>query len=494
MRSAWAARLIRLVEWACIFAGFQAMLFFVTFWFDPDHPRHWLLFGPLSFAVLWLFYETGLAWAYQLAVKVPDHRPPTPGRTVDVFTTAAPGEPLEMFERSLPALRDMRYPHKTHLLDGTGDPAFRALAERLGIVWIDCGGIGGAKAGKVNHALSQTSGEIVLILDPDHVAQPEFLDRVLGHFDDPEVGFVQVVQGYHNQGASWVARAAAEQTYGFYGPVQMGLNGLGAAIAIGANCTFRRAALESIGGHAVHLAEDLVTSIRLHAAGWRSVYVPEILARGLVPEDIGAYLSQQIKWACGALQALRFEIPKAWWHLRGWQKLTYPINALWYLNGLASTLILLMPPFFLLSGRWAVSMRLRDLMLHLAPFLVMFLLIHLLLQRRLRHRSEWGLQWRGSLLKLGTWHVYLLAFFNTLLGRGVPYIPTSKTRSRAGALRQVWPTVLVAVLGPVAAVVALQGPLAHFWGTHMMAGFAVANTLLLSPTLAAALPMRRDAS
>ena len=39
------------------------------------------------------------------------------------------------------------------------------------------------------------------------------------------------------------ARAAAEQTYAFYGPIMQGMSGTGTAVAIGANCTFRRKAL-----------------------------------------------------------------------------------------------------------------------------------------------------------------------------------------------------------------------------------------------------------
>jgi hypothetical protein len=34
----------------------------------------------------------------------------------------------------------------------------------------------------------------------------------------------------------------------------------------------RRKALESAGGHGIGLAEDLITSIRIHAAGWKSIY------------------------------------------------------------------------------------------------------------------------------------------------------------------------------------------------------------------------------
>ncbi len=113
---------------------------------------------------------------------------------------------------------------------------------------------------------------------------------------------MQVSQGYYNQYRSFTARAAAEQTYTFYGPTQMGMNGYNCSVAIGANCTFRRKALESAGGHGIGLAEDLVTSIRIHAAGWKSVYHPVMVARGLVPEDFGSFCKQQLKWARGYMK------------------------------------------------------------------------------------------------------------------------------------------------------------------------------------------------
>jgi cellulose synthase (UDP-forming) len=221
---------------------------------------------------------------------------------VALFTTSSPGEPLAMFEQTLAACARIRYPHTTYLLDDTRDPRFRQCAERHGAVWLELAGLPGAKAGKINGALARTGEDFILVLDPDHIPFPEFLDRVLGQFDDGQVGFVQVSQAYYNQPRSFVARAAAEQTDAFYGPVQMGLHGIGSAVAIGANCTFRRRALESIGGHGIGLAEDLVTSIRLHAAGWRSVYVPEVVSRGLVPEDLGSFYKQQLKWARGVYE------------------------------------------------------------------------------------------------------------------------------------------------------------------------------------------------
>jgi cellulose synthase (UDP-forming) len=88
-------------------------------------------------------------------------------------------------------------------------------------------GLPGAKAGRSIVALELTDEEFVLVLDPDHLPFPEFLNRVLGHFNDARVGFVQVSQAYYNQTRSFTAAGAADQTYAFYGPVLMGLYGHG---------------------------------------------------------------------------------------------------------------------------------------------------------------------------------------------------------------------------------------------------------------------------
>jgi cellulose synthase (UDP-forming) len=80
--------------------------------------------------------------------------------------------------------------------------------------------------------------------------------------------------------------------------------GCDAAPVWGSHCTFRRTALDEIGGHGIGLAEDLQTSITLHAAGWHSVFVPALKARGLVPSDFNALTKQQFKWARGVFEVL----------------------------------------------------------------------------------------------------------------------------------------------------------------------------------------------
>ena len=414
-----------------LFLGVQSVVYFGLWWFRAEHVNNLTLFVLLSFATWYGIFRIMVGWYNIFHLDQPDPLPPPAGLRVAVFTTSAPGEPYEMFVRTLAALRDVRYPHTTYLLDDTRDPRMRALAEEMGAVHLELLDLPGAKAGKINAALQQTSEELILVLDPDHVPFPDFLDRVLGYFDDQEVGFVQVAQAYGNARESFVARAAAEQTFAFYGPIMQGMHGTGTAVAIGANCTFRRSALESIGGHGIGLAEDLVTSIRLHARGWKSVYVPEVLSRGLVPSDLESYLRQQLKWSRGVYDVLFHEYPRAFRGLTVYQKISYFMIGTYYLVGVTSLIFLSVPLIYLFTGRQPAFFHISEYVAHALPVGLFGVLVYLFSQRWLADRPrERGLHWRGTLLKIGTWSIYLKGLALALLGIAVPYIPTAKERRR----------------------------------------------------------------
>src|SRR6185437_10538769 len=91
----------------------------------------------------------------------------------------------------------------------------------------------------------------------------------------------------------------------FFGPIARGKDALGAMFCAGTNVVFRRSALMAAGGFPEKsLTEDFQLSITLHELGWRSAYVPEVLALGLGPEDMASYVSQQLRWSRGCLAAL----------------------------------------------------------------------------------------------------------------------------------------------------------------------------------------------
>ena len=417
----------RFVLLMLVISGMISIVIFAEWWFRGKH-----IASVWFFILLSLFFWYGISrliliWINYLRIRKPEHVPAPQGLSVAIFTTSSPGEPLEMFEKTLDACRRITYPHTTYLLDDTQDPAFREVAERHGAVWLELVGLPGAKAGKINRALRLTKEDFILILDPDHIPFPNFLDHTLGYFQDEKVGFVQVSQAYYNQYRSFTARGAAEQTYTFYGPTQMGLFGMHSAVAIGANCTFRRKALESIGGHGIGLAEDLITSIRLHAAGWKSIYNPVIVSRGLVPEDFGSFCKQQMKWSRGVFEVAFVEVPKLIRKLSFWQKLAYLTIGTYYLVGTTYLFFTLIPFLFFLTGILPASMSFSEFLIHGSFVAVLSVLIYLFVQKWMCHpQVERGLHWRGMILKFASWPVFFLGFLLAVVNAEIPYIPTAK--------------------------------------------------------------------
>lgn len=429
-------------------AGLGSVANLAEWWFRGEHVGNIYLFSVLSFFFWYGILRIILIWVNYLRIKKPVSVPnPKEHLSVAVFTTSAPGEPISMFEPTFQALNNLNYPHKTYLLDSTEDPAFKALAEKYGVTWFDLSNLPGAKAGKVNEALRRTSEDFILILDPDHIVFPNFLDQTLGFFEDKSVGFVQVSQGYYNMYRSFTAKGAAEQTYTFYGATQMGLYGYGGAVAIGANCTFRRAALESIGGHAMGLAEDLQTSIRIHSKGWKSVYNPVIVSRGLVPEDYSSFSKQQLKWARGVFELLFDEIPYLLKNLKFWQKVSYLSIGTYYLFGSITGFFLLIPYIYFLTNIIPGKMNFADFLLKGSVFLVIASLIYFYAQKFLvDRRNESGFHWRGMILKYSSWPIFLYAFILTLRQKKIPYLPTSKTAIKGFMNPFVMPLVIYNIL------------------------------------------------
>jgi cellulose synthase (UDP-forming) len=445
----------RIILGVVIFFGLQSVVLFAWWWFRAEHVSNTLFFVLLSAAVWYGVFRIVVGWYNVFHIAQPTRKHAPDGLNVAIFTTSSPGEPYEMFVRTLAAARAIEYPHTTYLLDDTRDPRFAELARDMGAVHLELVGFPGAKAGKINAALARTSEDFILVLDPDHIPFPNFFEPVLGHFDDERVGFVQVAQAYYNQPRSFVARAAAEQTYAFYGPILQGMHGTGTAVAIGANCTFRRRALESIGGHGIGLAEDLVTAIRLHAAGWKSVYVPEIVARGLVPEDLGSFVKQQLKWARGVFDVLFKEYPRAFRRLTAHQKLSYLMIGTYYLVGLTTPIYLLIPAVYLWTGVQPAAMFLSEYLRHALPVGLFGCILYLYAQRWLCDPPrERGWHWRGMLLKVGCWSVYLHGLVLALLGVAVPYIPTAKSRQRGNFWRMA-AVPLIVILASIATLAAV---------------------------------------
>src|SRR5688500_5055658 len=147
----------RIVLSALTGIGVASLLRLANWWFRPEHVGVPLLFGVLSLAFWYGIVRIALGWVNYSAIARPGHVPAPADMRVAIFTTSSPGEPLEMFERTLAACAAVRYPHTTYLLDDTRDPRFAELARRCGATPLELIGLPGAKAGKINRALELTS-------------------------------------------------------------------------------------------------------------------------------------------------------------------------------------------------------------------------------------------------------------------------------------------------------------------------------------------------
>jgi cellulose synthase (UDP-forming) len=471
-----------------IVVGLLFVVGFMWVYFDPQNRGDTNLFTLLTISVLFKLLRVLHEWYHYWWVKPVVPRQATRTWTVDVLTTYCPGEPRDMVVNTLNAIQRITYPHTTYLCDEADDPYLRQVCAVLGVIHVTRTGKTDAKAGNINHALRQATGEVCLIIDPDHVPVPDFLDHVLPHFENPAVGFVQCVQGYYNRKESVVAFGASEQTYSFYGPMMTAMGNYGTAQAIGANCTFRRAALDSIGGHANGLSEDMHTAMRLHAGGWQSVYVPLPLSFGLVPATLSAYYKQQLKWARGTFELLVTTYPRLFRKLTGRQRLHYGTLPLYYLLGSIQLIDLLIPILSLLTMRLPLQLDLLLFATVYTPLLLTSLLIRQYAQRWLVERHEAGFHLVGGILASGTWWVYVLGLVYTVFRVRVPYIPTPKDDRPRNHFWLVLPTLLMSLI-----TVGAIGYSIYWYGRfalnniffQMMIGFGLLNVFIMGLTVLA---------
>lgn len=171
-----------------------------------------------------------------------------------------------------------------------------------------------AKAGNINTALPKTTGDLVLILDCDHIPSRSFLQNVVGFFRNPKVALVQTPHWFYNPDPFERNLLTGGQipvgNELFYKVLQKGNDYWNAAFFCGSAAVIRRDYLLSIGGIATEtVTEDCHTSLRLHSLGYETIYYDKIMVAGLAPEKFSAYVGQQVRWARGMAQILRLENP-----------------------------------------------------------------------------------------------------------------------------------------------------------------------------------------
>lgn len=282
------------------------------------------------------------------------------GLSVDVFITTY-NEDLPLLRQTVRGALNMRHPHRTFVLDDGRRPEVEALCAELGCDYITRATNEHAKAGNWNNAFAQTTGAVIATFDADHVPRADFLERTLGFFSDPEVGFVQVPQRYHNLDSlqhrvSWKGRRLYGEQDVFFNLVMPGKDHWNASFFCGTGAVLRRAALEPHGGLLTgSITEDMYTALQLQTEGWKSVYLNELLVTGLAPMDFSSYSSQRLRWAEGNLKIIQSINPLTCRGLTFAQRVCYFASMYHWTIGVPKVVFYLAPPVVLFTGQFPIA-------------------------------------------------------------------------------------------------------------------------------------------
>lgn len=331
-------------------------------------------------------------------------RPPRPAPvswaacpTVDILIPSY-NEPDELLEVTLTAALNVNYPAgrvNVYLLDDGGtvgkrnqsDPKKAAEAQarhdhlqelcaRLGALYLTREKNDHAKAGNINAALQKTDGELILILDADHVPSTDILTRTVGYFiEDPKLFLVQTPHFFLNpdpleRNLNTFQKMPSENEM-FYSVIQRGLDGLNASFFCGSAALLRRKYIMEIGGiQGDTITEDAETALELHSRGYRSAYVDRPMVAGLSPETFSGFIVQRMRWTQGMVQIFLLKNPLLKKGLTLAQRIGYFNSCFYWFFPLARMAFILGPLLYLLFGIPVYVGDLSDFLMYGLPHIV----------------------------------------------------------------------------------------------------------------------------
>ncbi|MFD3315326.1 glycosyltransferase family 2 protein [Streptomyces sp. NPDC058694] len=370
-------RAVLLMTFAPLLTGLLLVyLVWPTHWVAREGGTRWLvgldIAMLISIGLIELFMVVNVVSIAHATMVARDPVPVTPegGTRVAFLTTYVPGkEPLSMVRATLEGAVRVTHPGPLDvwLLDEGDDEQAKALCVELGVrhftrngvpEWNRAKGVHKArtKHGNYNAWIAMHGGEYDYFasVDTDHIPLPEFLERMMGYFRDPDVAFVVGPQVYGNY-TTPVTKAAESQQFLFHALIQRAGNRYRAPMFVGTNNVVRMAAVRQVGGLFDSITEDMATGFELHRSKnprtghhWESVYTPDVLAVGEGPESWTDFFTQQMRWSRGTYETVfkqywkaPFTMPPGRLFSYTMMLVYYPMTAVNWLLGILSCVLFL---------------------------------------------------------------------------------------------------------------------------------------------------------
>jgi cellulose synthase (UDP-forming) len=281
--------------------------------------------------------------------------------SVDVFIPVC-GEDTRIIENTFKHVSQLSWPGKLNVycLDDGDSPEVARLASVYGLYYVVRNDRPlHKKSGNLNSGLRNSSGEFIVVFDADFAPAPEFLLETLPYMLYENMGIVQTAQFFdvkRSNTKNWVQQMSGSVQDMFFGHAQPARNAADAAMCVGTNAVYRRAALDSIGGFPRVSAggEDVITGLDMYAKDYRTIYLPLALAKGVCPDNFDAVINQQYRWSgtCMRMFVGDNDYSRAFKNagLKLRQKMVFWSGLLYYMQSMLALIVTALPAIAML---WA---------------------------------------------------------------------------------------------------------------------------------------------
>lgn len=213
----------------------------------------------------------------------------------------------------------------------------------------------GYKAGAMEDAEPRVKHDFIAIFDADFVPEPSFLLQAIHHFNDPNVALVQTRWEHLNREHNILTRVQAMFLDGHFLLEHTARNQTGRFVHFnGTGGIWRKQPMIEAGGWSARtLSEDFDLSTRVQLNGHKLVIDTTIDCPAELPPEIGAYKTQQHRWAKGTTQCLLKLYPKILFSKQSWKVKTEAFfQFTWPMAAIPITLSAILPlPTMLLSPK-----------------------------------------------------------------------------------------------------------------------------------------------
>lgn len=275
--------------------------------------------------------------------------------SVDVFLPSC-GEDLDVLANTYKYVSKLEWQGdlNVYILDDSGAQAneLQALAKQFGFHYLSRPNKGELKkAGNLKFGYQNSSGDFIAIFDADFVPRSDYLYHLIPYFDNPDTGIVQSPQYFGTESwMNWLERGAGATQELFYRWIQPSRDRLNAAICVGTCAVYRRKALVDAGGFAqISHSEDVHTGFGMMLKGYHVRYVPVNVSKGLCPDKLPGFITQQYRWCTGSMTLMK---SKTFWQspLNAKQKTAFSAGFSYYLGTALFSFVAAMPAMLVLWG------------------------------------------------------------------------------------------------------------------------------------------------